>query len=412
MPAHAGRPAADENSVTTASTVDAPADPGGATDASPTDPGTPAGRAGIPWSTVGRWAVAGTLIMLMVVLVDVRRNGGGNPVSLVQPGAQGPAHRLFDEDFPDLEVPDGVGLDGQLYYAVARDPFHLDTTADHLDRPRYREQRPLLSWMAWVLHPTGGGTGLVLALVAAGIVGLLLLGLGGGALSTALGGPAWIAALAPLLPGAYWSLRVSVSDALALALALLAVALSARNRHLPAVAVGVLAVLAKEPAILVLVGWAAWRRDRTSALLVAVPAAVVVGWMGWLRVQLPADPDGTADLGLPFVGLVDAWSHIWSEGRELVGMACTLVGLAAGTTALALRRLRHPLGWAIALQLGFLLCMGENPTGINFGSTRMTLPVMVLAVVALATPNAATQLRPASDAADAAPATAPGAAPA
>ena len=94
------------------------------------------------------------------------------------------------------------------------------------------------------------------------------------------------------------------------------------------------------------------------------------------------------DLTGPFAGLVGAWTDVWSKGQELVGMACTLGGLTIGAVALGLRRLRHPLGIAIALQLAFLLVMGTNPTAVNFGATRMAMPVMMLSVIALATPRA------------------------
>jgi hypothetical protein len=33
--------------------------------------------------------------------------------------------------------------------------------------------------------------------------------------------------------------------------------------------------------------------------------------------------------------------------------------------------------------------MGKNPTSINFGATRMAMPVMIVSVIALATPLAA-----------------------
>ncbi len=35
-----------------------------------------------------------------------------------------------------------------------------------------------------------------------------------------------------------------------------------------------------------------------------------------------------------------------------------------------------------------MLCMGVNPTAMNFGGTRMAMPVMILSVLALATPDA------------------------
>ena len=356
-------------------------------------------RSVVPWRAIVRWALVGTVGLLAFVLVQVHQYGADNPVSLIQPGAQGPATKVIAEDFPDLEQPDGLGLDGQLYYAIARDPLHLDRTAKHLDAPRYRFQRPLLPWLAWVLHPTGGGLGLVDALILVGIAGVFGGAIATGALSTWWRGPPWLAAIFPILPGAYWSLRVTVSDALALALALGAIALAARSKHLPAIVLGVLAVLAKEPIILLFAGWALHRRTRRDALLLVVPAAVVLAWMGWLHVQLPADVDRPQDIGVPFTGLAQAWTHTWSKGQELVGMACTIGGLVAGLAALAVRRLGHPLGWAIAVQLAFLAVMGRQPLGNNFGSTRMAMPIMILAALALATPKA-TETE--SDSADAA----------
>jgi hypothetical protein len=335
---------------------------------------------------IARWAAVGTIVLVLLVLVDVQRHGGGNPVSLVQPGRSGPSARAFAEDFPDLELPEGLGLDGQMYYAIARQPFDLDEVAIDLDRPRYRLQRPLLSWGGWALHPGGGGVGLVLALFLVGVVGIAVGAAATGLVSRQLGGPGWTAAAFALVPGAYWSLRVTVSDALAFGLALAAVALAQRDRHGPAVAAAILAVLAKEPAILVLVGWAAHRRDRPATVMLAAAAGTVVGWMAWLGGRLPADPSTTDDLTVPFRGLYLAWRDIWSQGDELVGMACMGGGLAIGVVALVRRGPAHPLWWAVAVQIGFLLCLGPNPTGVNFGSTRMTMPVMVLALVCLTAP--------------------------
>ena len=363
-----------------------PSPAAGADDAAPT---APTGRGPLPWREIVRWSLLGMVALFLLVMVDVSRHGGSNPVSLIQPGTNGPSTDVIARDFPDVEQPVGDGLDGQQYYAIARDPLHLDETADQLDNPRYRLQRPLLPWTAWLLQPTGGGLGLVSALFLVGMAAIFVGALASGALSTMWRGPPWIAAVLPLLPGAYWSLRVTVSDAMALSLALAAIALAARSRHAPAIALGVLAVLAKEPAILLLLGWAVHRRTKKDALLVVIPAAVIVAWMAWLGFQLPPDTARPSDLGLPFAGLVGAWTDVWSDGRELVGMACTLGGLAIGATALGLRRFRHPLGFAIAIQLGFLLVMGTNPTAVNFGATRMAMPVMMLSVIALATPRAA-----------------------
>lgn len=357
--------------------------------ASHDDRGTGSERTPLPWGEIVRYAALGTLLLVLAVALHVAQYGARKPVALIQPGLDGPAGQLVADDFPDLELPGGTGLDGQQYYAMARTPTDPDAAAEHLDWPRYRWQRPLLAWSGAAASGGASGTALIWGLFAVGVAGAFGGAVASGALATMWRGPAWVAAVFPLLPGTWWSLRVTVSDALAVALALGAIALAARSRHAPAVALGVLAVLAKEPAILLLLGWALHRRTRQSAVLVAVPAAAIVAWMGVLAWQLPPDAERAQDVGLPLAGLVQAFGDVWLQGDELVGMACTLGGLALGIAALWARGLRHPLGWAIAVQLGFLSIMGVNPTAANFGATRMALPVMIVAVIALATPNAA-----------------------
>jgi hypothetical protein len=346
----------------------------------------------VAWGDVVRWALVGTLLLAVLVLVDVHRHGGNNPVSLIQPGTRGSATELFEQDFPELEQPRADGLDGQIYYAIARNPFHLDETAQYMDHPRYRYQRPLLPVTAWLIHPTGGGMPLVGAIVLVSLISVIVFAVAGGGLSMTLRGPPWVAALIPLLPGAYWSLRVTVSDAMALGLALLAILLAARSRHGWAIFVGCLAVWAKEPVILVLLGWSISRRTKKDAMLTVGPALAILAWMGWLHLQFPPDAPRSQDIGPPVVGVVKAWTKMWSQGDELVGMACTLGGFAIGIVALAKRGLRHPLGWAIAIQLGFLSFMGFNPLGTNFGGTRMAMPIMALSLIALVTPRGAAAL--------------------
>lgn len=346
----------------------------------------------VAWGDVVRWALVGTLLLAVLVLVDVHRHGGNNPVSLIQPGTRGSATELFEQDFPELEQPQADGLDGQIYYAIARNPLHLEETARYMDHPRYRYQRPLLPFTAWLIHPTGGGMPLVGAIVLVSLLSVIVFAVAGGGLSMTLRGPPWVAAIIPLLPGAYWSLRVTVSDAMALGLALLAILLAARSKHGWAILVGCLAVLAKEPVILVLLGWSLSRRTKKDAMLTVVPTLAILAWMGWLHIQLPPDTPRSQDIGPPVVGVVKAWSKMWSHGDELVGMACTLGGFAIGIIALAKRGLRHPLGWAIAVQLGFLTFMGFNPLGTNFGGTRMAMPIMALSLIALVTPLGAAVL--------------------
>lgn len=352
------------------------------------DGAAPAGRRQPPWRQIVGWALIGTAALVLLIGLDIRAFGG-SPVNLIMADTTGPATSAVQEDFPDHELRDTGGFDGPMYYAIARNPLHPTEVAQDLEWPRYRMQRPLLPLAAWALHPSGGGLGLVFAFFAVGLAAVIGGAVATGYLSWMWGGPARLALLFPLLPGTWFSLRGSMADALSLALALGAICLAARNRTVGSVILGVLAVLAKEPAILILGGWWLAHRTRRDLWLVAVPGAAIVALMGYLHVILPPDLDRAQDMGLPFAGLGSAWSQVWSQGYELAGLWCMVAGVGLAVAALALRGLRHPLGWAVAVQLGFLLCMGLNPTAMFFGSSRMTMASIVLSAIALATPRAA-----------------------
>ncbi|MGI8983455.1 MAG: hypothetical protein ACR2HM_02800 [Acidimicrobiales bacterium] len=144
------------------------------------------------------WALAGTALAFVLLLLDIRASGNGI-LRPIRAGARGPGAAVVASDFPTVNAPDQVGLDGQQFYAVARDPFHPDTVAANLDRPQYRYGRPLYPMLAWLLHPSGGGPGLVWAFVIVSLAGLFVGGLAMGVLSSLVRGPPW-AVLFPLLP--------------------------------------------------------------------------------------------------------------------------------------------------------------------------------------------------------------------
>src|SRR5205823_1701221 len=135
-----------------------------------------------------------------------------------------------------------------------------------------------------------------------GLAGLLLAGVAAGALSATLGGPAWVAVVAPLFPGAWLTLRTSTPDVLALGLVLAAITFSRRGHSRLALAMAVAAVLTRETSLVLITGFALWRRDRDGAVLGAIPALVVVAWAGVLRVAVPAG-SYPPDLAFPGAGL-------------------------------------------------------------------------------------------------------------
>jgi hypothetical protein len=277
-----------------------------------------------------------------------------------------------------------VGHDGQQFYAVARNPFDLHEAAESLERPRYRLQRPGLSLAAWALHPTGGGEGLVWALFAVGVAALVLGGVAAGVLATRFGGPPLVAALFPLLPGSLLCLRLSLADPLGLALALSAVALDSLGRRRAAVLLGVAAVLTKEATFLVLLGWALARADDPGRRwLVGVPAAAAGGLAVALWATFPGQGLGVGELGLPFAGIAES-IPTWAAGEHLQSLLAVAAAVAVGVGGLRRQGLRSPLGPMLALHLAFLTLVSDTVLALGSGGLRVTMPLLVLGVVALA----------------------------
>lgn len=335
---------------------------------------------------VVRAAVVGALLAVGLVLFDVQARGGANPVSLVQPGSEGPSAAAVQADFPDLDLPNGIGHDGQQFYAIARDPFPLDRSAEHLDRPQYRMQRPLYPWLAWALHPQGGGIGLVWALFAVGVAGIVVGGIALGTLVHRRGGSPLAAVLVGLLPGAIASLRISTADTLALGLGLAAVAALGNRRWWPVVPLAVAAVLAKEPTLVLLASVALVRRDRPSLTMAGAAAAAVGLWALVVRSTVPADTRQVIEFVAPLTGWWDA-AGTWLDGKDLVAaITCAAtIGLAVAAVV------RAPRGeWTIPIlvQLAFLSALSPSAIGLDYNATRTTMPLLAIALVALLSPAA------------------------
>lgn len=348
---------------------------------------TPTAAPLLPWRRLA-WSAALSTCVAVVLALAWASTAGGGVAALIIPGADGPSIAVVHHDFPEIEPAPGLGHDGQQFYAIARAPMHLDAVGTDLDRPRYRLQRPLLPWLAWLLHPQGGGTGLILALLAVNTAALVGGGLAMGALSVTFGGPSWAAAVFPLVIGNLVAVRMSVADTLALALMLGALCCSLRSRHGPAIALAVAAVLAKESMVLLGLGLLIARRDRHRVALVAAPIAVAGAWWLYLRFQVPVSGEQVGEFGRPFGGYTDAWL-LWRAGDDRLAFATTMFALAVGLGALATRR-GHVLRWCIALQLAFLPMLDVSVVGLDLNGTRMTAPLTCLGIVALLTPATAT----------------------
>lgn len=363
----------------------------------PDQPGTGPGadpHAGVPDGPAAR---RGRTVVLLIAVLGAAVLGslawinadapGTHPANLIHPGADGPSAAAIASDFPGEVLPPGLGHDGQQFYAVARSPFDLDAAAENLDRPRYRLQRMAFPLLAWALHPSGGGTGLVAAFLVVGVVAVAVGSFAAGRLSQRLGGGPGPALVYLLAPGTWMALRFSLADNVALAAAMAALLLSISGRHRWAVAAAILAVLAKESLLLLPLGLALAYRDRARIALVAAPAAVAAGWWLALHGLVADDSEGVVEFTYPFGGLVDS-ARYWAEGNAPVAMLVVPTTLLYGALVLARTRRCHPLWPALALQLAFVPLLGIDVLGLDANGPRMTLPLLILAALTAATPNA------------------------
>lgn len=265
--------------------------------------------------------VAGLVVTVALVTALAVLLGAGSieAEDLLVAGQQGPSVAVITEDFGP-PANERTGYDGQQTYVVARALPDLDAIVGDVDDPAYRATRILQPLVA---SPAPDGPWLVLALAAWSAVGIGLAVAAVTDLAVRHGRPAavgYLALLPLLLP-----LAISTTEALGYGLALAAVALLDRRRLVAATVVGVLAVLTRETAVVVL-GLAvlgSLPRQRWRALPVAVvPVVVLAVWMQVVRELVPgAEPERFAPfalfdldaanlagvLAIVALGLVGAW---------------------------------------------------------------------------------------------------------
>jgi hypothetical protein len=309
--------------------------------------------------------------------------------ALITPGSETVSAPVLRQDFPGYDMQPGVGHDGQASYVIARDPLHFADAVHWADRPRYRAQRILLPAAAWVIHPQGGGRGLVVAQWAVAVLGIALTGIGAALLARALGASAdnveRLALFVPLLPASWAVAGLATPDQLALGLALVALAADATGYRRRAIALAILAVLAKETMIVVLFGWAVYKGVRAFWQLFVLPAAVAFTWWATLRVWFPDTGEGTFENSL-FHGFVHSVSDTL-RGNVPVGGTVLFVTMAVAIVALWKHGLRSPLGPVIAINLAMLFFLSEIVLVARWNGPRATGPLLALSLVALALPK-------------------------
>ena len=299
-----------------------------------------------------------------------------NTASLVRMHASLPIAALATRDEPGFPLRESSGFyDGAFFYAIARDPLatgeahRLMTQTSYDARKSVNEApyywgHPGYGWLTWLASGGGRPGAIPDALLAVGLLSILVAGAAASLLAAAVGWSRWGGLVVALNPGLVFAVNHDTSEPLAAALLLLGLVAYARGRH--GWAAGLLGALCfvKEPLILVplaLAAWDLWRARRPPLVAAAVvPAAL---WWIYLRVHLGAFPSGqggqrlVAPLSGWWRGVLDAASQSWNMGVDTaqLGEAAVpliiVVGLAivvASIYALRLRTVVDPVFLGIA----------------------------------------------------------------
>ena len=228
-----------------------------------------------------------------------------------------------------------AGYDGQFYYRLALNPF-TDRWSEYgirLDVPTYRQQRILMPLIAWIFS-LGNPSAIPWLFLTINIGGVALLAW----CSSRLAAPWWSAAVW-LYPG--WLLTLSRDCAEILEISLLmATALALQRRRFAlATILGTLAVLAKETALLGIIGLTLLQLPAAFAPLIAPVVAHLALKMLLFNVWHAQPSFGTGHFAIPFSGLIHSFSLArpfpMMTNFELVALAMMAV-LAAPLTL-------HPL---------------------------------------------------------------------
>lgn len=331
-----------------------------------------------------------TLYLLFALALLGRRHW--NPTGLVMVGSLSSARDSLPVGF---EVVEGqVGYDGRYFYLLARHPFTPERSAMGivLDPPVYRQQRILYPLLVHVASL--GRTDLIpWMLLAVNFVALCCLGYLGGVMAQMLGRTALWGLVLPLHVGFVTSFSRDLSEILECTLVIAAlVALRKQRVWATGLLLG-LAVLTKEPALLVAVAIgladliANRRVSRGTWIAAGIPALVYLLWHLWLLIYWGGEPLnlGTSNQGIPGSGLWNAlswgiwhWHWPWS-------LACLLLLAVAGVVVTTLRTTRampvERCAWVLYALL--LLTLSSEVWADNHAFVRASSEFSLLAALIL-----------------------------
>jgi len=296
-----------------------------------------------------------------------------NPSGPIRIGDLLPAERFWTAE---TRVDEGVGYDGRWFFYIAHDPLlRAPDPESFLDLPAYRYARILYPVLAWALA-LGQPAALPWSLLAVNLLAVV-----GGAVACfdllrQFGGSRWLTLGYAFSPPILIGVTAMLAEPTSFALVAAGLALALRGRHRTAGVVLALAVLAREPSLLVPLGlglYALARWDWKRGVAYLLPLALPIGWHVWIWVKLGALPSAQSpsNFGVPFggayyrLGLLVGW-HGPMLGEPVptknVAAEATIIVVSAAIVVIGLTKVverRDVFAWLLWLQAA--LALGTGP---------------------------------------------------
>lgn len=326
-----------------------------------------------PWLADAWLPLAVVLVGYALVVFVTLRAFDFNPSGPIRIGDLLPAERFWTAE---THVEPGVGYDGQWFFYLAHDPLlRASDPESFLDLPAYRYARILYPALAWMLA-LGQPAALPWSLLAVNLLAVL-----GGTVACydllrQLGGSRWLVLAYAFSPPILIGVTAMLAEPTSLALVAAGLALAVRSRHRTAGLVLALAVLAREPSLLVPLGFglyalARWDWKRGAAYL--LPLALPIGWHVWIWAKLGAFPSAQSpsNFGVPFGGAYYRFGLLLGWHGPMLGepvpatnvfAEATIVAVSAAIVVIGLTKVlerRDVFAWLLWLQAA--LALGTGP---------------------------------------------------
>ncbi|MDQ6797013.1 MAG: hypothetical protein M3011_03130 [Actinomycetota bacterium] len=349
-----------------------------------------------PWFAALTTALAGVLIATLFVL-----GAHGHVSGLVQAGNKFVDPQLAPKSL--VVADDAGGYDGQFYYRMAHAPFSMDdrVLGVRFDIPAFRSQRVVYPLLAWTFSGGGRVPYIPWSLVAVNVGALTACAWFGGVLARDRGKHAAWGLLAAGYPGFMITMSLDLAEIVASALVLAGLCALAHERTLLAGLSLSAATLARETAVLVVLGVvSAWFIAAIVPRLGGRPSVRTLfsgsmalfcfcGWqvlLLWRFGSLPLSSSGKNNAGAPFTGFLSEAGTILppTSGASLFRFLslCFLVSVIV-YAGISLRRSLAPLyekvAWTVAALM--LVFLGSGVWAGATGFLRVTTELYLLSVL-------------------------------